>query len=261
MQGRVSIVIPTYNDDREHLAEAVASARAQTYPNVEVVVVDDGSDVPVQLDGVRVIRQDNAGPSAARNTGIRATSAEVVICLDADDRLSPTTAAEAVDVLADPAVTIAAPRVQEFGAGSSSWGGDRTLDLRALGRGAVSVTSAFRVADWQTAGGYDETLRVGLEDYEFFVRLLAATGGVAAPLPSAVHHYRVRPGSRSKSHPHAVLVAQTRARMLRLNESALRALLESAWEHGDDLAARLARPSLPRRLAGRVRRAVVRATR
>ncbi|MGD8200615.1 glycosyltransferase family 2 protein [Ornithinimicrobium sp. W1679] len=68
----VTIVIPTFNDKPEHLAAAVQSAQEQTHPAVEIIVVDDGSDAPVAMDDVVVIRQANAGVAAARNRGIEA---------------------------------------------------------------------------------------------------------------------------------------------------------------------------------------------
>jgi GT2 family glycosyltransferase len=91
----VSIIIPTYNRSRL-LREAVESALAQTYPNVEVIVVDDGSaddtaQVMAQYDSrLCYIRQANRGVAAARNTGIRASRGEYLTFLDDDDRFLPT---------------------------------------------------------------------------------------------------------------------------------------------------------------------------
>ncbi|MFO7899046.1 MAG: glycosyltransferase family A protein [Planctomycetota bacterium] len=93
---RVSAVIPAYNAER-FVAEAVDSALAQTHPNVEVVVVDDGStdgtpDVLERYDDdprVRVLRQEHAGPAAARNRAIAEASGEYVAFLDADDLWEP----------------------------------------------------------------------------------------------------------------------------------------------------------------------------
>ena len=91
----VSVVIPAYNYAR-FLGEAVASALAQSWSPLEVIVVDDGStdETPELLAGMhdprlRVIRQENAGLSAARNTGIREARHELIAFLDADDRWSP----------------------------------------------------------------------------------------------------------------------------------------------------------------------------
>jgi glycosyltransferase involved in cell wall biosynthesis len=91
----VSAIIPTYN--RAHLVtDAVESILGQTYANVEVIVVDDGStdDTLARLarygNGIRVISQKNAGPAAARNRGIAVATAEYVAFLDSDDVWLPT---------------------------------------------------------------------------------------------------------------------------------------------------------------------------
>lgn len=89
----VSIVIPCYNQS-DFLGEAIKSALNQTYNNIEIIVVDDGSsdhtlEVAFGFSGVRYIRQKNQGLSAARNTGIREGRGHYMVFLDADDRLLP----------------------------------------------------------------------------------------------------------------------------------------------------------------------------
>jgi len=90
----VSIVIPAYNYAK-FLPFAVESARSQDYPKFEVVVIDDGSkDDTAELmkqysDPVRYVYQDNAGLSAARNSGIREAKHDFIVFLDADDELMP----------------------------------------------------------------------------------------------------------------------------------------------------------------------------
>jgi len=90
----VSVVIPTYNCAR-YLPEAVDSVLAQTYRDFETIVVDDGStdNTPEVLapygDQIRVIRQANAGRSAARNAGVLAAQGEYIAFLDADDLWLP----------------------------------------------------------------------------------------------------------------------------------------------------------------------------
>jgi len=93
MHDLVSVVIPCYKQ-AGFLAEAIGSVLAQTHSYVEIIVVDDGSpdntsDVALSYQGVRCIRQENQGLSAARNTGIRESKGEFLVFLDADDRLTP----------------------------------------------------------------------------------------------------------------------------------------------------------------------------
>ena len=89
----VSVIIPCYNQGH-FLGEAIRSTLDQTYPRVEIIVVDDGSDdrtpeVARSYSGVRYVRQDNQGVSAARNAGFTLSRGEYVVFLDSDDRLRP----------------------------------------------------------------------------------------------------------------------------------------------------------------------------
>ena len=94
---RISVVTPVYQGER-FLADAMESIRAQTRPADEVVVVDDGStdgsaDVAEAIAAdwpvLRLIRRENAGSAAARNTGIAATTGDLITFLDADDMMLP----------------------------------------------------------------------------------------------------------------------------------------------------------------------------
>lgn len=88
----VSIIIPTYNYGH-YLADAIKSALAQKYQNIEVIVIDDGStdntkDVAKKYD-VQYVFQENQGVSVAKNNGVELSKGEFFVCLDADDKLHP----------------------------------------------------------------------------------------------------------------------------------------------------------------------------
>jgi glycosyltransferase involved in cell wall biosynthesis len=89
----VSVVIPC-SGQAHFLAEAIESVLAQTYPHLEVLVVDDASEdnasrIAARYPGVRCVRGENRGMAGARNFGIRNTSGDFLVFLDSDDRLTP----------------------------------------------------------------------------------------------------------------------------------------------------------------------------
>lgn len=91
----ISVIIPVYNAEK-FINRAVQSVLMQTYKEIEVIIVDDGSSdestsVCASIDDVRikVIRQENAGPAQARNTGLEHAKGEFICFLDADDYLEP----------------------------------------------------------------------------------------------------------------------------------------------------------------------------
>jgi glycosyltransferase involved in cell wall biosynthesis len=99
----VSVIIPCFKQ-AHFLPESIESALAQTYPRVEIIVVDDGSPdetaaVAARYPAVKYVRQSNQGLSRARNTGFRHSSGEYVVFLDSDDRLFPDALAVNLEIL------------------------------------------------------------------------------------------------------------------------------------------------------------------
>lgn len=236
---RVSIVIPCYNAGA-HLEEAVQSALAQTWDDVEVVVVDDGSTDPATitlLEGAgwprtRVIRQANAGPSAARNAAIRAATGEYILPLDADDRIAPTYVEKAVRVLRErPDVGVVYCRAEKFGAENGAWQLP-AFSLRELAvDNVIFVTSLFRRADWERVDGFNESLRHGVEDYDFWLRLIDLGVGVVQ-LDEVLFHYRVQEASRTTGFSaDRKAMVDTYARIFRDNVGFFARNAETLFEH------------------------------
>lgn len=201
-QGLVSIVIPTYNDDPLHLRQAVDSALTQTYPHIEVVVVDDGSTRPETvaavdaLDNVTVIRQYNAGLPRARNVGIRASSGAFVLPVDADNWIESQTVDRLVSALSSAGsdVVAAYPRVLVFGTGEGELPLPTHVRLADLAvRNYIDACALFRRADWDRVGGYLEQ-REAPEDWVLWIQMLS-TGTSMVNASEAVLHYRLREGS------------------------------------------------------------------
>ena len=106
----VTVVVPAYNE-AVGIERAVRSFAASDYPDLEVVVVDDGSsDDTASIvgalvsDRVRLVRQDNAGKAAALNTGISLSAGDVVVMVDGDTVFEPDTVRRLVEPLADERV-------------------------------------------------------------------------------------------------------------------------------------------------------------
>jgi glycosyltransferase involved in cell wall biosynthesis len=194
--GLVSIVIPCF-DAGATLPETVGSALAAEH--CEVVVVDDGSRDELTLDvladlptEVRLIRQDNSGLPSARNAAISAARGEFILPLDADDLIDPRYPVEARDILVDrPDVGIVYCRAELFGARSGPFIlPDFSLD-EILIENCIFCSALFRKDDWRAAGGYNERMRRGREDHDFWLRILGL-GREVVRLDGTYFFYRVR---------------------------------------------------------------------
>lgn len=185
--ARITAIIPTFNSER-YICDTVESVLTQTYPVHEVIVVDDGStDATEQVlakyaGRIRYIRQKNAGPPVARNTGLTHATGDWIALLDSDDLWVRTKTERQMDYLtAHPACGLVYTDMKTFddtGIIEESVKVSRNLTLPS-GRIFPQVfaetlfqTSAvlIRKSCLDTVGGFDETLRMG-DDYELFLRL------------------------------------------------------------------------------------------
>jgi glycosyltransferase involved in cell wall biosynthesis len=191
----VSIIMPCYNHG-EFVDEAVESVLAQTYENVEIVIVNDGSTdeftkklfADYKKPKTTVINTENHGLPAARNTAIKHAKGELILPLDADDKIAPDFLEKTVPVLlANPKVGVVATHTKVFG--FESWEARPVFDFNYfLFENQITATSLFRRADWEKVGGYDEKMPV-LEDYCFWLKLLNS-GLTVEIVPELLFFYR-----------------------------------------------------------------------
>jgi glycosyltransferase involved in cell wall biosynthesis len=212
-----SVVTPAYNAEA-FVGEAIASALAQTYRPLEIIVVNDGStDATAEVlagfgSQITVLEQENAGPSRARNRGVAAARGEVVAFLDADDLWEPTRIARCVELLdgrPDLGMIVADAFLIE--------GGVRTphrvyrdrypapfpepdRQLYAVAQQNFFLSSVLvRRSLFEAAGGFDESLWRS-EDYDLWMRLLL-TGARAGYVDEPLGCYRVRDDGLSSNVP------------------------------------------------------------
>jgi glycosyltransferase involved in cell wall biosynthesis len=185
--GKVSVVIPCYNQAR-FLGEAIQSVLCQGYPDLEIIVVDDGSEDSTEevASGytkkdprVRLIRQDNKGLAAARNRGLSEAGGEYVVFLDSDDRL----VLEALEVgvrelEAHPGCAFVSGICRKITADGSivpEWEQFRVRDdpyLELLRSCPVYVPAVmYRRSVFDAVGGFDTSYKAA-EDYDLYYRIL-----------------------------------------------------------------------------------------
>ncbi len=219
----ISCVIPVYNGER-FLAEALDSALGQTRPAAEVIVVDDGStdgtlEVAARYSGrVTYLRQDNAGPAAARNRGVAASRGDLVAFLDADDLWHPEKLAkQAARFQIRPELGISVTHVRNFWI-PELWQEEERLRGHPFTADhlpgktfqcLVALRSAF-----EAVGPINESLRLG-EDTDWFLRA-ADKGMVLEMLPEVLTYRRMHQANVTRQ------VATLRAAMVDVVRESLR---------------------------------------
>lgn len=194
----LSVVIPTFNGG-SLLIESVESALAQTYAALDVTVVDDGSTDPDSLriqdeiserERVRLVRQANSGVAGAINAGIRASRGKYILILADDDLIEPTYATKAIAVLENTAdVGVVYCRARKFGRVDGAWELPKFSPDQMAIMNCVFASAFYRRDDWDRLGGYRETLDRGMEDYDFWIRMIGLGRGFVQ-LPEVLFHYR-----------------------------------------------------------------------
>jgi glycosyltransferase involved in cell wall biosynthesis len=201
----VAVIIPCYNSG-EYLREAVESVRAQDI-SVELVIVDDGSNDPGTLSALdelragrtRVIRQENQGVTAARNSGIKLTSSEYVVCLDADDLLLPAYCSTCLGALKGrPEVGFVYTTSQVFGLKNKLWSKESYSGLSLLIDNYIPNSAMFRRALWERTGGFSNEMKNGYEDWDFWLGAIEQ-GWKGYHVDQPLFRYRKHGTSRNKA--------------------------------------------------------------
>jgi glycosyltransferase involved in cell wall biosynthesis len=194
----VTVVIPCYNDG-QYLDESVSSIKAQTFTDIEIIIVNDGSDDKATLEKlasfndpmITVLHKENGHLSSARNHGIRHARGRIIVTLDADDKFEKTFIEKGAQVLQqDVGVGGVTCYLRSFGLKKYRWkplGGDVK---NFLYRQESCASAMFRKECWEEAGPYDEQMKSGYEDWEFWIRLTAG-GWKVHVLKEYLLNYRV----------------------------------------------------------------------
>lgn len=183
------------------LPEAIESVLVQERADWECVIVDDGSPDDTAAVAralaerdpqrrIRLVQREHGGVAAARNSGVRASTAPLLVPLDADDRLHPRYLAAVLARFDERSeVDLVFTDMRAFGARDEVDALGEFEPAGLLRENALPVTSAFRRALWERAGGYDDRLRDGYEDWSFWIACVEA-GAIVSHVAEPLFHYR-----------------------------------------------------------------------
>jgi hypothetical protein len=214
----VSCVIPVFNGER-FLAEAIASVLDQSVPVGEVIVVDDGSTDATQAvtrsfgSRVTYLRQQNAGPSSARNLGISHASGDCIALLDSDDRWHPEkTAIQMAQFEARAELALSSTYMRNF------WTADAVFEKADTPEEAPNLASSLivRRSLFGVIGLLDASLKH--RDLHEFVLRATDAGHVMEALPDVLVERRIHDANMSRTRNaegEAELLAIARARITR----------------------------------------------
>jgi glycosyltransferase involved in cell wall biosynthesis/SAM-dependent methyltransferase len=231
----VSVVIPCYNYG-QYVTDAVDSVLGQTFGDLEILVVDGGSDAPT-VDVLRRLsrprtqvffRQGRHLVGDNRNFGIERARGRYVACLDADDILRPTYLAKALYLLERQAFDVVSTSIQCFGENADAYQLKRFPTLSDMvAENQLATCSVFRKTLWEKAGGYQDSgtgADYFYEDWRLWIRFAALGARLCNLVDEPLMLYRVH-SDQSLSRQNRTVPNMDRQRdaMLKLNRDVLEA--------------------------------------
>jgi glycosyltransferase involved in cell wall biosynthesis len=201
----VSVIIPYYNQS-EYILECIESVVSQSYQNVEIIIVDDGSRDPISninsnlltFSIVKILTIENNGLPFARNHGIINSKGKYILPLDADDKIASNYIEQAVSILEkdyDTCLVYGAARY--FGELNSTWSLEKYSFDKMIFYNQIYASAIFRRADFDLTNGYDISMNLGWEDWDFWLSILTIKSKVHF-IEDVCFFYRVRNDSMSK---------------------------------------------------------------
>lgn len=194
----ISVIIPCYNH-AIFLEEAIQSVLNQDFDSYECIIVDDGSTDHTkeigkryenEYENIRYIFQENKGLSAARNMGIKNSVGNFILPLDADDKISINYLKETYKKInSNPNISVVYGDSFTFGKSLRKWNLPNYSFNELLYKNMIHCCGLYRKKCWADVNGYDENLRQGLEDWEFWISILKKNK-IAVKLKTCFFYYR-----------------------------------------------------------------------
>ena len=194
----VSVIIPCFNHG-EFIEECLESVYKQSYKNIEIIVVDDGSTDQNTINIIdrlatskkfTLIRKVNGGLSSARNEGIRNANGYFILPLDSDYLIANNYIELAVKLFEkENDLSIVYGKARKFGVVESLWNLPKHSNFRIKFGNTIYCSALFKKGDWVAVGGYDENLKRGFEDWDFWISIIKR-GGKVRKINDVMFYYR-----------------------------------------------------------------------
>lgn len=207
----VSIIIPVFNDEK-YIEETLESVKNQEYTNWQCIIVNDGSTDNSETiiknyitNNIQFIylSKENSGVSDTRNFGIEKCSGEYILPLDSDDLISTTYLKEAITVFnKNPETALVYCNANFFGEKNSKFKLQKYVYEDLVLSNSIFCSAIYRKSDFMNTNGYDINLKLGLEDWEFWITFLNAESKVVK-LDKVHFFYRIKTNSRNRIHDDA----------------------------------------------------------
>jgi glycosyltransferase involved in cell wall biosynthesis len=200
----VSILITCFNKE-PYIQETIDSALAQTYENIEIIIVNDGSTdnsarvIDQNTDPrIKKIHSGNQGVARARNTAASLSGGEIILPLDGDDILMPEYTAKAVEIMEqNPLAGIVYCQAEKFGNEMGRWQLEPYSFERILLTNMIHVSAFIRKKDFEKTPGWNPNMKFSLEDWDLYLSLIEQ-GVQVFMIPEVLFRYRILQNSRTR---------------------------------------------------------------
>lgn len=207
LKPAISVITPLYNSEK-YLEETLDSILNQTFSNIEIICIDDGSSdnslailrkYQKQDNRIKVITQQHRGVVAARNNAIKEARGEFIYLLDSDDVVDKTVLEKSYDAIIADKGDVITCRVRAFGL--------LNADVQYLPPNKVNMAycnclpnaALFRKSLFEQSGGFDHAFDKGIEDYDFYLNMVYRQKARFYRIPEILFFYRIKSVDESRN--------------------------------------------------------------
>lgn len=204
---KISVIIPVYNTEK-YLSECLDSVLKQTFTDIEVICVNDGSSdnsakileqYAARDKRIHIINQKNSGVVTARNNGIKNAQSDLIFPLDGDDFIEPTTLEKMYKSMMSGAGDIITCRVELCGEQRGEMSLPRPTKFNMARKNCLVNAALFKKSDFIACGGYSNEFDTALEDYDLWLNMVFNHNKKIYRIPEKLFYYRIKQKSESRN--------------------------------------------------------------